>query len=94
MSVKEKKLRLLKSECEVLHTICKDGGPYADCICRGDTKFVVEKENLNLENFDQLLPKFRLRGINFFLLEMGLLADHDENSKVIDEAKNLEVSCE
>ena len=45
-------------------------------------------DNLNFENFDQLLPQFHLRGINF-LLEMGLFADHDESSKVIDGAKNL-----
>ena len=72
-----------------MQAICKDGGPYADCICRGDTQFVIEKDNLNFENFDQLLPKFHLCGIKF-LLEMGLLADRDKNSKkVIDAAKSL-----
>ena len=51
-------------------------------------------DNLNFENFDQLLPKFHLCGINF-LLEMGLFADHVKSSKnVIDGARNLEVSCE
>ena len=91
---KETKQRLLSSACDVLHAVCKDGGSYVDCMCSGDTQFVIEIDNINLENCDQLLPKFHLRGINF-LLEMGLLADHGVNSKkVIDGAKNLEVSCE
>lgn len=47
---------------------------------------------LNIENFDKLLPKFHLRGINF-LLEKGLFADHDGSSKnVTDAAQKLETS--
>ena len=88
------KLNFLKSACDVLQTICKDGGPYADCICRGETQFANEKDTLNFENFDQLLPKFHLCGINF-LLEMDLLADCDKNlKKVMNAAKNLEFPCE
>ena len=76
-----------------MYTLCKDGGPHTDCICRGDKQFVIEIDNLNFEKYDQLSPKFQLRGINF-LLQMGLFADHDESSnKVIDEAKNLEALC-
>ena len=61
-SEKEKKQRLLKSTCDVLHIICKDGGSYAHRSCNGDRKFVLEMDML--ENFDKLLPKFHLRGIN------------------------------
>ena len=32
-----------------------------------ETQFVIEKDNLNFENFDQLLPKLHLCGINFLL---------------------------
>ncbi len=45
---------------------------------------------LSPENFDKLLPKFHLRGINF-LLEKGLFADHDGSlRKASDVAKKLE----
>lgn len=91
-SEKEKKQRVLKSACDVLHIICKDGGSYAHRIWNGKHKFVLEMDMLDLQSFDKLLPKFHLRGIKF-LLEKGLFADHDGSSKkVTDTAKKLETS--
>ena len=59
----------------------------------GGALIVIKMDNLNFENFGNLLPNIHLRSIHC-LLEKGLFANHDENSKVIDGAKNLEVSRE
>ncbi len=64
---KEKKQRLLKSACDVLHIFCKDGGSNAHRICNGERPFVLEMDMLNFENFNKLLPKFHLRGLNFLV---------------------------
>ena len=60
----------------------------------GGAQIVIKMDNLNFENFGNLLPNFHLRSIHC-LPEKGLFANHDENSKeMIDGAKNLEVSRE
>ncbi len=75
-----------------MHIICKDGGSYAHRICNGERHFVLEMDMLNLENFNKLLPKFHLRGLNV-LVENGLFAHHDGSSKkATDTAKQLETS--
>ena len=91
---KEKKQRLLKSACDVLQIICKDGGSYAHHTCNGKRQFVLEMDMLNLENFNNLLPKFHLCGMNF-LIENSLFVDHDgsdgSSKKATDTANNLKL---
>ena len=90
---RKKKTEATENACDVLHIICKDGGSYTHRICNGERQFVLEMDMLNLENFNKLLPKFHLRGMNL-LIENGLFfADHDGSSKkATDTGKQLETS--